>query len=96
MEKIFRFVAYSPEEIYVNRPAQLHGAFKEICKDYPNIFNDISSGPYGGVVHSEELDTALAAMTFNGFLQKRDGEGTVYEIDISDLQAFGAAMEEKL
>lgn len=96
MEKIFLLFAYSPEEIYVKHSAQLHGAFQEICKDYPNIFNDISFGPYGGVVHSEVLDTAISAMMFNGYLQKRYGEGTFYEIDTSDLQAFGATMEEKL
>jgi hypothetical protein len=94
-EKIGALLAHTAEEIPMGHTVILHGAFRDLCGEYPKLFPEKGFGRYGGLVHSDSLRYALDTLQMSNLLYYGDFPEIVAHVKTDQLLRSSQKRAEK-
>lgn len=85
-DRVKALFAYTANHIPIKNTVFLHGAFRDLCREYPELFPPQSFGRPGELVNSDSFSYALNTLQMENVIIYQFGRELSADIDIERLQ----------
>ena len=81
-------LAHFPEDRFRSTPSRLQAGFRQLAREFPELFGQLSFGKVGAYASSPTIEAALESLAASGFYSRDDHDLDTYRLEKDRLASY--------
>ena len=87
-DAVAALLAHFPDEQFKSTSTELQAGFREVARQFPQLFGQISFGKVGAYVSSPTIEAALDSLAASGFYSRYNKDLVTYDLNEEKLGSY--------
>ena len=87
-DAVAALLAHFPDEQFKSTSTELQAGFREVARQFPQLFGQVSFGKVGAYVSSPTIEAALDSLAASGFCSRYNKDLITYDLDKKKLGSY--------